>query len=87
MSTVDFWIAEAGVKAKFGDFGVKYNFRRRTAFDNNTTNAYDTNEQTVAFGYNITKNDNISVAWKQERANDSVSSEYNTKGIYYTRSF
>ena len=83
----DFWIAEAGVKAKFGDFGVKYNFRRRTAFDNNTTNAYDTNEQTVAFGYNITKQDNLSVAWKQERANDSVSSEYNTKGIYYTRSF
>ena len=88
-ATIDFnfWVAEAGVKAKFGDFGVKYNFRRRTAFDNNTTNAYDTNEQTVAFGYNITKNDNISVAWKQERANDSVSSEYNTKGIYYTRSF
>ena len=83
----DFWIAEAGVKAKFGDFGVKYNFRRRTAFDNNTTNAYDTNEQTIALGYNLTKNDNISVAWKQERANDSVSSEYNTKGIYYTRSF
>ena len=88
-ATIDFnfWVAEAGVKAKFGDFGVKYNFRRRTAFDNNTTNAYDANEQTVAFGYNITKNDNISVAWKQERANDSVSSEYNTKGIYYTRSF
>ena len=88
-ATIDFnfWVAEAGVKAKFGDFGVKYNFRRRTAFDNNTTNAYNTDEQTVAFGYNVTKNDNISVAWKQERANDSVSSEYNTKGIYYTRSF
>lgn len=88
-STIDFnfWLAEVGVKAKMGDFGVRYGFRRRTAWDNNTTNAYDTNEQTVAFGYNITKNDNISVAWKQERANDSVSSEYNTKGIYYTRSF
>jgi len=88
-STIDFnfWLAEAGVKAKFGDFGVRYGIRQRTAFDNSTTNAYDTTEQTVALGYNLTKQDNISVAWKQERRNDSVSSEYNTKGIYYTRSF
>jgi hypothetical protein len=88
-STIDFhfWLAEVGVKAKMGDFGVRYGFRRRTAFDNNTTNAYDTNEQTVALSYNLTKQDAISVAYKQERRNDSVSSEYNTKGIYYTRSF
>jgi hypothetical protein len=88
-STIDFnfWLAEVGVKAKFDDFSVRYGFRRRTAFDNNTTNAYDTNEQTVALGYNLTKQDNISIAYKQERRNDSVSSEYNTKGIYYTRSF
>jgi long-subunit fatty acid transport protein len=88
-STLDFnfWLAEVGVKAKMGDFNARYGFRRRTAFDNNTTNAYDTNEQTVALGYNITKQDNISIAYKQERRNDSVSSEYNTKGIYYTRSF
>jgi len=88
-STIDFrfWLAEVGVKAKMGDFGVRYGFRRRTAFDNNTTNAYDSNEQTVALSYNLTKQDAISVAYKQERRNDSVSSEYNTKGIYYTRSF
>lgn len=88
-STLDFdyWLAEVGVKAKMGDFGARYGVRRRTAFDNNTTNAYDTTEQTVALGYNITKHDNISVAYKIERRNDSVSSEYNTKGIYYTRSF
>ena len=88
-ATIDFnfWVAEAGVKAKFGDFGVRYGYRRRADWEQSTTNAYNTDEQTVAFGYNITKNDNISVAWKQERANDSVSSEYNTKGIYYTRSF
>jgi len=83
----NFWVAEAGVKAKFGDFGVRYGYRRRTAFDNSTTNAYDTDEQTVALSYSITKKDTINVAYKQERANDSVSSEYNTKGIYYTRSF
>ena len=88
-STIDFnfWVAEAGVKAKFGDFGVRYGIRQRTAFDNNTTNAYDTTEQTLAFGYNLTKQDNISVAYKIERRNDSVSSEYNTTGLYYTRSF
>jgi len=88
-STIDFhfWVAEAGVKASMGDFGARYGVRRRTAFDNNSTNAYDTNEQTVALGYNLTKQDNISIAYKQERRNDSVSSEYNTKGIYYTRSF
>jgi hypothetical protein len=88
-STIDFhfWLAEVGVKAKMGDFGARYGVRRRTAFDNNTTNAYDTTEQTVALSYNLTKQDSISVAYKQERRNDSVSSEYNTKGIYYTRSF
>jgi hypothetical protein len=88
-STIDFnfWLAEAGVKAKFGDFGVRYGIRQRTAFDNSTTNAYDTTEQTLAFGYNLTKQDNISVAYKIERRNDSVSSEYNTTGLYYTRSF
>jgi len=88
-STIDFnfWLAEVGVKAKMGDFGARYGVRRRTAFDNNSTNAYDTTEQTVALGYNLTKQDNISIAYKQERRNDSVSSEYNTKGIYYTRSF
>lgn len=83
----DFWLAEVGVKAKLGDFGARYGVRRRTAWDNNTTNAYDTTEQTIAFGYNLTKNDNISVAYKIERRNDSVSSEYNTTGLYYTRSF
>lgn len=88
-ATIDFniWVAEVGVKAKFGDFGARYGYRRRADWDNSVTNAYNTDEQTVAFGYNLTKNDNISVAWKQERRNDSVSSEYNTKGIYYTRSF
>jgi long-subunit fatty acid transport protein len=88
-STIDFnfWVAEAGVKAKMGDFGARYGVRRRSAFNNDTTTAYDTTEQTVALGYNLTKQDNISVAYKIERRNDSVSSEYNTKGIYYTRSF
>jgi len=88
-STIDFtfWLAEVGAKAKFDNITVRYGLRRRTAWDNNTTNAYDTKEHTIALGYNLTKQDNLSVAYKLERRNDSVSSEYNTKGIYYTRSF
>jgi long-subunit fatty acid transport protein len=88
-ATIDFnfWVAEAGVKAKFGDFGVRYGYRRRSDWAESDTNAYNTDEQTVALGYNVTKQDAISIAYKQERRNDSVSSEYNTKGIYYTRSF
>jgi hypothetical protein len=88
-STIDFnfWVAEAGVKASLGDLGVRYGYRRRSDWAESDTNAYNTDEQTIALGYNITKNDNISVAYKIERRNDSVSSEYNTKGIYYTRSF
>jgi hypothetical protein len=88
-STIDFniWLAEVGVKAKFGDFGARYGYRRRADWDNSSTNAYNTDEQTVALSYNLTKHDAVSVAYKQERRNDSVSSEYNTKGIYYTRSF
>ena len=84
-STVDFnfWVAEVGAKVKLGDFGARYGYRQRTAWDNNSTNSYDTNEHTVALGYNLTKHDNISVAYKQERG----TSDYNTKGIYYTRSF
>lgn len=88
-ATIDFniWVAEAGVKAKLGDASVRYGYRRRADWDNSVTNAYNTDEQTVALGYNLTKHDNISIAYKLERRNDSVSSEYNTKGIYYTRSF
>ena len=88
-STIDFnfWVAEAGVKASMGDLGVRYGYRRRSDWAESDTNAYNTDEQTIDLGYNITKNDNISVAYKIERRNDSVSSEYNTKGIYYTRSF
>jgi hypothetical protein len=85
-STVDFpfWIGEAGLKVKINEtFGIKYNWRQRTAFDNNTTNSYDTKEQTLALGVNLTKVDNISIAYKQERG----TSDYNTKGVYYTRSF
>ena len=88
-ATIDFnfWVAEAGVKVKMGDFGVRYGYRRRSDWAESNTNAYNTDEQTVALAYNLTKHDTVGVRFAQERRNDSVSSEYNTKGIYYTRSF
>ena len=84
-STSDFafWVGEVGVKAKLNDtFNVRYGYRQRTAFDT-TTNSYDTTEHTVALGVNLTKQDAISIAYKQERG----TSDYNTTGVYYTRSF
>ena len=85
-STIDFnfWLAEVGAKVKLNDtVGLRYGYRQRTAFDNNTTNSYDTTEQTVALGLNLTKKDNISIAYKEERG----TSNYNTTGLYYTRNF
>ena len=82
-SDFPFWVAEVGAKVKLTDmFNVRYGYRQRTAFDT-TTNSYDTTEHTVAFGMNITKQDALSIAYKQERG----TSDYNTTGVYYTRSF
>ena len=41
-ATIDFpfWVGELGAKVALGDASVGYNFRRRTAFDNNATNAF-----------------------------------------------
>jgi len=61
---------------------LRYGYRQRTAFDT-STNSYDTTEHTIALGINLTKQDNITVAYKQERG----TSDYNTTGVYYTRSF
>lgn len=85
-STVDFnfWLAEVGAKVKVTDtVGVRYGYRQRTAFDNNTTNSYDTTEHTVAVGYSLTKQDAVTLAFKKERG----TSDYNTTGLYYTRGF
>jgi hypothetical protein len=82
-SDFPFWLAEVGAKVKLGDsLTARYGYRQRTAFDT-TANSYDTTEHTVAPGYSVTKQDAVSVAYKQERG----TSNYNTTGLYYTRSF
>jgi hypothetical protein len=84
-STVDFnfWVAEVGVKAKLGDVGVRYGYRQRTAWDNNSTNNYDTNEHTLAVSYSVTKSTTVGVAYKVERG----TSDYNTTGVFLTHAF
>jgi len=85
-STIDFpfWVAEAGAKVKLNDtLSVRYGYRLRTAFDNNTTNAYSTHENTLALGVALSKQDTVTLATKKERG----TSNYNTTGLYYTRSF
>jgi Outer membrane protein beta-barrel domain len=82
-SDFSFWVGEVGLKAKINDtFNVRYGWRQRTAFDTGA-NSYDTREHTIALGVNLTKHDAVSVAYKQERG----TSDYNTTGVYYTRSF
>ena len=82
-SDFPFWVGEVGAKVKLGDsLTARYGWRQRTAFDTNV-NSYDTREHTVALGYTLTKQDAVSVAYKQERG----TSNYNTSGVYYTRSF
>ena len=84
-STLDFtyWVGEVGAKVKLGDLGVRYGWRQRTAFDNNSTNSYDTREHSVAVTYALTKADTVGVRYAQERG----TSDYNTTGLFYTRSF
>jgi hypothetical protein len=85
-STIDFpfWVAEAGAKVKLSDsISVRYGWRQRVAFDDNTTNSYNTRENTLALGYSLTKQDTVTVAAKKERG----TSNYNTTGLYYSRSF
>ena len=84
-STLDFtyWVGEVGAKAAFGPVGLRYGWRQRTAFDNNATNSYDTKEHTIAATYAVTKADTVGVRYARERG----TSDYNTTGVFYTRSF
>ena len=62
-STLDFtyWVGEVGAKAAFGPVGLRYGWRQRTAFDNNSTNSYDTKEHTIAATYAVTKADTVEI--------------------------
>ena len=70
---------------------VTLNWRHRQAFDDKLSSGaatkYNTDETRIGLGYKLTKVDTITVSYAQERRADSVSSEYNTTAIAYSRSF
>jgi len=82
---------DVGTTVKFTDsVGVKLNWRHRQAWDStydNTATKYNTDETRVGLYYKLTAVDTITVSYAQERNNDGKSSEYNTTGIAYSRSF
>ena len=86
-----FYRYDIGVKAKLNDmFSVRLGWRHRQAVNDTfdgTATKWNTDETTLALGIKLTPDDTISVAYKQERANDGLSSEYNTTAISYTRAF
>ena len=93
-ATIDFpyYRADIGTNINLGDSLVaKVNYRHRQAFDatlsDGTATKYNTNEARVSLIYKLTKADAITVSYAQERRADTVSSEYNTTAVAYTRSF
>ena len=93
-ATIDFPIYryDVGVNTALGEkVVVGLNWRHRQAFDAKTSNGtatkYDTNETKLNLGYKLTKSDTVTVSYAQERNADKLSSEYNTVGVSYTRSF
>lgn len=82
---------DVGTNVKVTDsIGVKLNWRHRQAFDTHVHNAatkYNTDETKIGLYYKLSPVDTITVSYAQERNNDGKSSEYNTTGISYSRSF
>ena len=83
---------DVGVNTALGErIIVTLNWRHRQAFDDKLSSGvatkYNTDETRIGLGYKLTKVDTITVSYAQERRADSVSSEYNTTAIAYSRSF
>ena len=92
-ATIDFpfYRYDIGVNTALTEsLSVKLNWRHRQAFSDTVNGAatkYATDEASVGVGFKLTPVDTITVSYKQERNTDGVSSEYNTKGISYSRAF
>ena len=82
---------DVGTVIKFTDsIGTKINWRHRQALNDtyhSTATKYNTDETRIGLYYKLTPVDTITVSYAQERNNDGKSSEYNTTGISYSRSF
>lgn len=77
-----YYSVEPGINAKLGDFTGRVAYRFRTAYDANV-NADTSNTMRYAVGYNITKQDKVTVGYDVLRGDGAN----NTTTIAYTRSF
>ena len=83
---------DVGVNTALGEkLVLGLNWRHRQAYDDKLDNGsltkYNTDETRINLGYKLTKVDTITISYAQERKADSLSSEYNTTAISYSRSF
>lgn len=83
---------DAGLNTALGEkIVLGLNWRHRQAYDDKLDNGsltkYNTNETRINLSYKLTKVDTVTVSYAQERKADSLSSEYNTTAISYSRSF
>ena len=77
-----YYSVEPGINAKLGDFTGRVAYRFRTAYDS-TANADTSNTMRYAVGYNITKQDRVTVGYDALRGDGAN----NSTTIAYTRSF
>jgi hypothetical protein len=77
-----YYSVEPGINAKFGDFTGRVAYRFRTAYDSNV-NADTSNTMRYSVGYNVTKQDRVSVGYDRLRGDGAN----NSTTVAYTRSF
>lgn len=77
-----YYSVEPGINAKLGDFTARVAYRFRTAYDA-TANADTSNTMRYAVGYNVTKQDRVSVGYDALRGDGAN----NSTTVSYTRSF
>jgi hypothetical protein len=77
-----YYSVEPGVNAKFGDITTRVAYRFRTAYDSNV-NADTSNTMRYSVGYNVTKQDRISVGYDRLRGDGAN----NSTTVSYTRAF
>ena len=77
-----YYSVEPGINGKLGDFTARVAYRFRNAYDTNA-NADTSNTMRYAVGYNITKQDKVTVGYDALRGDGAN----NTTTIAYTRAF
>jgi hypothetical protein len=77
-----YYSVEPGINAKFGDITTRVAYRFRTAYDSNV-NADTSNTMRYSVGYNVTKQDRISVGYDRLRGDGAN----NSTTVSYTRAF